>query len=157
MTNYHPIYPPLPFPLRCVPQILFGVVAFWRTLVVLGTSALSMWCGVMCGGKEWSDELCTDICRLSALLEDGICKSNRFLSLLRADFTILITAVFICSGKTKNRISFVGVAGTDPRHSPRHLDRPQGNYSSTVHWATSSTRIVSRSTCIPDKSLSHNL
>ena len=56
---------------------------------MLGTSALSMWCGVVCGGKEWSDELCTDICRLSALLEDGICKSNRYLSLMKADFTFI--------------------------------------------------------------------
>ena len=33
----------------------------------------------------------------------------------------LLTAVFICSGKTKIQISFVGVAGTDPRSSPKHL------------------------------------
>ena len=41
-----------------------------------------------------------------------------------------LTAVFICSGKTKNQKLFVGVARTDPRSSPTHL---LSNYNSVCH------------------------
>ena len=33
----------------------------------------------------------------------------------------LLTVVFICLGKTKIQILFVGVAGMDPRSIPKHL------------------------------------